>query len=65
MSRSEIIRRTVVAVALASSASVPAVVTTVEASKPGVQLEVKEADRRVDVFVDGKPFTSSTSGRRR
>jgi hypothetical protein len=57
MSRSGIIRRTVVAVALASCASAPALVTDAEAGKPGVQLEVKEAERRVVVFVEGKPFT--------
>ena len=56
MSRTEIIRRAVVAGALAASS-----VTLVSAEangKTGVQLVVKEADRRVDVLVDGKPFTS-------
>jgi len=56
MSRTELIRRAVVAGALAASS---ATLVSAEANgKTGVQLVVKEADRRVDVLVDGKPFTS-------
>jgi len=56
MSRTEIIRRAVVAGALAATS---ATLVSAEANgKTGVQLVVKEADRRVDVLVDGKPFTS-------
>jgi hypothetical protein len=57
MSRTGIIRRR--AVALAFVAGAASVVSAAEANgKSGVQLVVKEADRRVDVLVDGKPFTS-------
>jgi hypothetical protein len=56
VSTTEIIRRAVVAGALAASS---ATLVRAEANgKTGVQLVVKEADRRVDVLVDGKPFTS-------
>src|SRR5258707_11120936 len=56
MSRAEIIRRSAVAIAFVAGA---ANVVSAEASgKTGVQLVVKEADRRVDVLVDGQPFTS-------
>ena len=56
MSRTEIIRRAVVAGALAASSA--SLVSAEANGKTGVQLVVKEADRRVDVLVDGKPFTS-------
>ena len=57
MSRAEIIRRSAVAIAFVAGAA--NVVSAAEANgKTGVQLVVKEADRRVDVLVDGKPFTS-------
>jgi hypothetical protein len=56
MSRTEIIRRAVVAGALAASSA--ALVSAEANGKTGVQLVVKETDRRVDVLVDGKPFTS-------
>jgi hypothetical protein len=53
MSTTEIIRRAVVAGALAAGS---ATLVSAEANgKTGVQLVVKEADRRVDVLVDGKP----------
>src|SRR5258707_5793872 len=56
MSRAEIIRRSAVAIAFVAGA---ANVVSAEANgKTGVQLVVKEADRRVDVTIDGKPFTS-------
>jgi methane monooxygenase PmoA-like len=55
MSRSEIIRGAVVVVVLAGGT---AVVGEAADGKTGVQLVVKEADRRVDVLVDGQPFTS-------
>jgi hypothetical protein len=56
MSRTEIIRRAVVAGALAATSA--SLVSAEANGKTGVQLVVKEADRRVDVLVDGKPFTS-------
>jgi len=56
MSRTELIRRAVVAGALAASSA--ALVSAEANGKTGVQLVVKEADGRVDVLVDGKPFTS-------
>ena len=56
MSRAEIVRRSTVAIAFVAGA---ANVVSAEANgKAGVQLVVKEGDRRVDVLVDGKPFTS-------
>jgi hypothetical protein len=57
MSRSEIIRSAVVVAILAGgAASVSA--EAAASGKTGVQLVLKEADRRVDVLVDGQPFTS-------
>jgi Family of unknown function (DUF6807) len=59
MSRSEIIRGAVVVVVLAGgAASVSAEAEAKANGKTGVQLVVKEADRRVDVLVDGQSFTS-------
>jgi Family of unknown function (DUF6807) len=55
MSRTEIIRYGAIAIAFAAGA---ARVSAEANGKTGVQLVVKEADRRVDVLVDGKPFTS-------
>ena len=57
MSRSEIIRRAVVVALLAGGAAIVSAEAKAN-GKSGVQLVVKEADRRVDVLVDGQPFTS-------
>jgi Methane oxygenase PmoA len=57
MSRSEIIRGAVVVVVLAGGAASVSAEAKAD-GKTGVQLVVKEADRRVDVLVDGQPFTS-------
>lgn len=58
MSRSEIVRRSAVVVAVLASGA--AVVSTQSKAdgKRGVQLVVDEPARRVDVLVDGQPFTS-------
>ena len=55
MSRSGIIRSAVVVAVLVGGA---AIVVAAADGKKGVQLVVKEGDRRVDVLVDGQPFTS-------
>jgi len=55
MSRSGIIRSAVVVAVLVGGA---AIVVAAADGKKGVQLVVKEGDRRVDILVDGQPFTS-------
>jgi len=55
MTRSGIIRSAVVVALLAGGA---AIVVAAADGKKGVQLVVNEAGRRVDVLVDGQPFTS-------
>ena len=57
MSRSEIIRGAVVVVVLAGGAASVSAEAKAD-GKTGVQLVVKESDRRVDVLVGGQPFTS-------
>jgi hypothetical protein len=55
MSRSEIIRSAVVVSVLAGGA---AIVVAAADGKKGVELVTHEAGRRVDVLIDGQPFTS-------
>jgi hypothetical protein len=57
MSRTEIVCRTALAALFLASAALASAAAGGN-GKTGVQLVVKEADRRVDVTVDGQPFTS-------
>jgi methane monooxygenase PmoA-like len=58
MSRTAVVRRRAFALSFAVVAGGPALLSAAADGKTGVQLVVREADRRVDVLVDGQPFTS-------